>query len=130
MGTYVTQFIPITVYLNIPDEVILKLLNEALDRRREKKYLQRILLKWQNLCEEKTTLNLIEVFINKCLVWLLSQNWFLLMPALLWSTHKEFLGNIDLKTISGASLHWQYYFIWMNNKDNLKEFMKELNSCF
>ena len=37
MGTYVTQFIPITVYLNIPDEVSLKLLKEALDRRREKK---------------------------------------------------------------------------------------------
>ena len=37
MGTYVTQFIPITVYLNIPDEVSLKSLKEALDRRREKK---------------------------------------------------------------------------------------------
>ena len=38
------------LYPNIPHEAGLKSLKEALDRRREKKYLQRILLKWQNLC--------------------------------------------------------------------------------
>ena len=38
------------LYPNIPHEGRLKSLKEALDRRREKKHLQRILLKWQNLC--------------------------------------------------------------------------------
>ena len=38
------------LYPNIPHEAGLKLLKEALDKRREKKYLRRILLKWQNLC--------------------------------------------------------------------------------
>ena len=38
------------LYPNILHEAGLKSLKEALDRRREKKYLQRILLKWQNLC--------------------------------------------------------------------------------
>ena len=38
------------LYSNIPHEAGLKSLKEAWDRRREKKYLHRILLKWQNLC--------------------------------------------------------------------------------
>ena len=38
------------LYPNIPHEAGLKLLKEALDKRRKKKCLRRILLKWQNLC--------------------------------------------------------------------------------
>ena len=60
-----------TTYTVILHETDLKLLMEALDRTTVKNSLRKILLKWQNLCQNITPLSLIEVFINKCWVLLL-----------------------------------------------------------
>ena len=72
------------LYPSIPHKAGLKLLKEALDRRRETKISMKDHVKMAGFLLKISTLSLIEVLTNKCQALLLAQTSLHHMPVFLW----------------------------------------------